>query len=177
MSSSTIANARESGDNPNPTPKAEAFSRAIIAFRDRSSSGMPSALMARSLGVGPRPENFVRSQIFSRVEEAAEISRWRQQTSIEHDIPALLESATDTSSDSPKPVIKPYWAIVSLVVSSSVISILLTLLATVGVEPLVGAFLGFFGVGLATSTLGYLITSPRAYGQQLRGNHVQKNVA
>jgi hypothetical protein len=58
-------------------------------------------------------------------------------------------------------IMKPYWAIASLVAASCAIAVLITLVATVGVEPLAGGFLGFFGAGLGTSSLGYLITSPR----------------
>lgn len=59
-------------------------------------------------------------------------------------------------------VVKPYWAIASLAAASSAIAVLLTLVATIGVDPIVGAFLALFGVGLGTSTLGLLVTAPRA---------------
>lgn len=60
-------------------------------------------------------------------------------------------------------VVKPYWAIACLVAASSAITILVTLVATIGVEPLAAAFLGLFGAGLGTSALGLLITSPSTH--------------
>jgi hypothetical protein len=58
-------------------------------------------------------------------------------------------------------IVKPYWAIASICLAVGMLTALVCLWSTTELDFLTAAFMAVFGVGLATSSFGLLVTTPR----------------
>lgn len=59
-------------------------------------------------------------------------------------------------------LVKPYWAIASLCLAVAALTALVCLSLTTGLPLMAAIFLGLFGFGLGTSSLGLLVTTPKS---------------